>query len=35
MNYRCKIVCAETGIADTGYYAIYPKMGTISPNCDE
>ena len=25
MNFRCKIVSAETGIPDTGYYAIFPK----------
>ena len=35
LNYRCKIVNGESGIPDTGYYGIYPKMGTIAPNCDD
>lgn len=35
MSYRCKVVSAETGAPDTGYYAIYPKMGTIPPGVDE
>jgi hydrocephalus-inducing protein len=35
MNYRCKIVSAESGIPDTGYYQMYPKMGVIAPSCDE
>lgn len=35
LNYRCKVVHGENGIPDTGYYGIYPKMGTIAPNCDD
>ena len=35
MNYTCKIVSAETGAYDSGYYHVNPKSGTINPNCDE
>jgi len=35
MKYTCKLVSAETGAYDTGYYHIAPKSGVVNPNCDE
>lgn len=35
LSYTCKIVSAETGVIDPGYFYIFPKSGTVAPNCDE
>ena len=35
MKFRCKLVDAESGTPDTGYYSVFPKQGVISPQCDE
>lgn len=35
MKYNCKIVSAESGAYDPGFYLINPKAGTIASNCDE
>lgn len=34
-NYTCKIVSAETGAVDPGYFYVYPKAGKIASNSDE
>jgi len=35
VKFRCKLVDAESGTPDTGYYSVFPKQGVISPQCDE
>lgn len=35
MNYACKIVSAETGKIDAGFFSISPHAGSIMPGCDE
>ena len=35
MKYNCKIVSADTGVYDAGFFLINPKTGTIGSNCDE
>ena len=37
IKYSCKIVKAtdEGEMVDPGYFYIAPKVGTLSPNCDE
>jgi len=35
MKYVCKIVSAETGVYDSGYFSVNPKAGTVNPDCDE
>jgi hydrocephalus-inducing protein len=35
INYSCKIVSAQTGKTDPGFFFVAPHTGTISPNCDE
>ena len=35
LKYNCKIVSADTGAIDPGYFYVNPKIGTISSNCDE
>lgn len=34
LKYNCKVVSAETGKIDAGYYLISPHTGTIQPGCD-
>ena len=34
-KYSMKIVSAETGVLDAGYFSVTPKTGTIAPGCDE
>lgn len=34
MNYNCKIVSAETGKIDSGFFTIVPHSGTVMPGCD-
>ena len=35
LQYHCKIVSAETGKIDAGFYSIAPHDGVIMPGCDE
>ncbi|CAD8206755.1 unnamed protein product [Paramecium octaurelia] len=35
INYSCKIVSAQTGAIDPGYFYVYPKQGKIASNSDE
>lgn len=35
LKYSCKVVSAETGKIDPGFYMISPHSGTIQPGCDE
>lgn len=35
LKYNCKIVSAETGKIDAGYYSLGNHSGTIAPGCDE
>lgn len=35
MSYNCKIVSAETGKIDSGYFIVSPHSGTVNPGCDE
>jgi len=35
MKYKCKIVSAETGAYDNGYYTVTPKNGVVAPGVDE
>ena len=35
MKFVCKIVNAETGVYDPGFYLITPKIGTLAAGCDE
>ena len=35
MRYSCKIVSAETGVYDSGYFSLNPKSGFINPECDD
>ena len=35
MKYLCKLVHAETGVYDAGYYMVTPKQGVIAAGCDE
>jgi hydrocephalus-inducing protein len=34
MNFNCKIVSAETGKIDAGFYTVVPHAGTVMPGCD-
>lgn len=34
MNYNCKIVSAETGKIDSGFFSVSPHAGTVNPGCD-
>lgn len=35
MIYNCKIVSAETGKIDAGFFTVSPHSGTVNPGCDE
>ncbi len=35
LHYNCKIVSAENGKIDAGFFTISPHSGTIMPGCDE
>ena len=35
MKYVCKIVSAETGVYDNGYFGVSPKAGVVNSGCDE
>lgn len=35
LKYLCKIVSAETGKIDAGYYSLGNHSGNIAPGCDE
>lgn len=35
LKYSCKVVSAETGKIDPGYYLVSPHNGVIQPGCDE
>ena len=35
MNYNNKIVSAETGKIDSGFYTVSPHSGSVNPNCEE
>ena len=35
MHYTCKVVSAETGKIDPGFFTIAPHAGTVLPGCDE
>lgn len=34
-KYSCKLVSAENGLIDPGYFSVSPHEGTVSPACDE
>lgn len=34
LNYNCKIVSAENGKVDAGFFTVSPHSGTIMPGCD-
>jgi hydrocephalus-inducing protein len=33
MEFNCKIVSAETGKIDSGFFSISPHNGIVLPNC--
>jgi hydrocephalus-inducing protein len=33
-KYSCKIVSAETGATDPGYFSVSPHEGTVAAGCD-
>jgi hydrocephalus-inducing protein len=35
MHYNCKIVSAENGKIDSGFFTVLPHNGTVNPNCEE
>lgn len=35
LRFNCKIVSAETGKIDAGYYSLGNHSGVIAPGCDE
>jgi hydrocephalus-inducing protein len=34
MHYNCKIVSADTGKIDSGFFTVAPHAGTVMPGCD-
>jgi hydrocephalus-inducing protein len=35
LKYNCRIVSAESGVIDPGFFYVNPKAGVVAPNCDE